>query len=57
MAEVYDAMLSSRFRNTMTVPEALDRIVEMKGTSLDSDCVEALASRLTPRGRAIPLSY
>jgi len=56
VAEVYDAMLSSRFRNTLTVPEALDRIVEMKGTSLDSDCVEALASRLTPRGRAIPLS-
>ncbi len=56
VAEVYDAMLSSQFRNTMTVPEALDRIVAMKGTSLDSDCVEALASKLTPRPRTIPLS-
>ncbi len=56
VAEVYDAMLSSQFRDTMTVPEALDRIVEMKGTGLDSDCVEALASKLTPRVRGIPLS-
>jgi hypothetical protein len=40
----------------MTVTEALEGIVAMKGTSLDSDCVEALASKLTPRARSIPLS-
>lgn len=56
VAEVYDAMLSSQFRDTMTEPEALDRLVAMKGESLDSDCVEALASRLVPRTRTIPLS-
>jgi len=56
VAEVFDAMLSSQFRKTMTVPEALDGIVAMKGQSLDSDCVEALASKLAPRARAIPLS-
>jgi len=56
VAEVYDAMLSSQFRSTVTIQEALDRIIAMKGKALDSDCAEALASRLAPRARAIPLS-
>jgi putative nucleotidyltransferase with HDIG domain len=56
VAEVYDAMLSSQVGDTHTVPEALDRLVAMKGKSLDSDCVEALAEKLRPRARSIPLS-
>ena len=36
--------------------EALDRIREARGQSLDGECVEALVDKLTPRTRTIPFA-
>jgi len=56
VAEVYDAMTSSRVRDTLSSREALDRLSEMKGDTFDGDCVEALVDKLRPRPRTLPLT-
>jgi len=56
VAEVYDAMTSSRIRARLSRDEALVQLSERKGKTLDSDCVEALVDTLKPRPYVIPLA-
>jgi len=56
VAEVYDAMTSSRIRVRLSRDEALAQLSERKGERLDSDCVEALVDSLKPRPYVIPLA-
>lgn len=56
VADVYDAMLSSRIKRQLSHEETLRELDESKGRTLDSDCVEALLSRLKRRATIIPLS-
>jgi HD-GYP domain-containing protein (c-di-GMP phosphodiesterase class II) len=56
VAEVYDAMTSSRVAFRLAPEQAADRLMEMRGEALDTDSVEALVSRLRPRARTIPVS-
>jgi putative two-component system response regulator len=56
VAEVYDAMVSSRYRSPMSREDALRALGVLKGRTLDSDCVEALVSKLKRRATVIPLS-
>jgi HD-GYP domain-containing protein (c-di-GMP phosphodiesterase class II) len=56
VAEVYDAMISSRVKDRLPQGRALTRLDELKGDALDTDCVEALTSRLRRRAKSIPLS-
>jgi putative nucleotidyltransferase with HDIG domain len=56
VAEVYDAMTSSRVKERLSRDEALERLEALKGEQLDADCVEALIDTLRPRAAAIPLS-
>jgi len=57
VAEVYDAMTSSRLRDRLSNEEALDRLRSNKGESLDADCVEALVGKLKPPPGSIPFNY
>jgi putative nucleotidyltransferase with HDIG domain len=56
VAEVYDAMTSSRVREPLSRDGALDGLESRKGRSLDGDCVEALVDTLRPRPTTIALS-
>jgi putative nucleotidyltransferase with HDIG domain len=55
VAEVYDAMTSSRVRRPLQSPAALDRLREARGQGFDGDCVDALVDKLRPRPSTIPL--
>lgn len=56
VAEAYDAMTSSKVRETMEPVAALDRLKEIRGEAYDADCVDALIDALRPRAKSIPLS-
>jgi HD-GYP domain-containing protein (c-di-GMP phosphodiesterase class II) len=57
VAEVYDAMTSSRYR-PMAAEEALRELGARRGTAFDADAVGALEDCLRPRSsRGIPISY
>ena len=56
LAEVYDAMTSSRLRTPLPSGRALDQLSERKGESVDSDSVEALVDRLRTTPKTIPLA-
>jgi HD-GYP domain-containing protein (c-di-GMP phosphodiesterase class II) len=56
VAEVYDAMTSSRIRKPMPSASALDLLASRRGETYDSDCVDALVDKLRPRPRVVPLS-
>lgn len=55
VAEVYDAMTSSRVRGPLSSDEALHALRGNRGQSLDGDCVDALVDKLRPRPETIPL--
>jgi putative nucleotidyltransferase with HDIG domain len=55
VAEVYDAMTSSRVRSPLPSAEALTELRSSRGSSLDGDCVDALVDKLSPRPESIPL--
>ena len=57
VAEVLDAMVNSQVGLVMPEVKALEMLLEMRGVALDADCVDALASKLKPRTRSIPLSH
>jgi putative nucleotidyltransferase with HDIG domain len=56
VAEVYDAMTSTRLADPLLPDEALERLESSKGTRLDNDCVEVLVRRIRPRPRTLKLS-
>jgi HD-GYP domain-containing protein (c-di-GMP phosphodiesterase class II) len=56
VAEVFDAMTTSRVRAPMDWPEALADLERESGNGLDPACVQALVGALSPRKRGIPLS-
>jgi len=55
VAEVYDAMTSSRVRGPLSSEQALHELRGTRGRSLDGDCVDALVEKLKPRPHSIPL--
>ncbi len=57
VSEVLDAMVHSQVGATMPETAAIEKLREMRGVSLDADCVNALTSKLKPRTRSIPLSH
>jgi HD-GYP domain-containing protein (c-di-GMP phosphodiesterase class II) len=57
VAEVYDAMTSSRLRDRLSNEEALSRLRSTRGESLDADCVDALVGKLQPSPGSIPFNY
>jgi HD-GYP domain-containing protein (c-di-GMP phosphodiesterase class II) len=56
VAEVYDAMTSSRIKEPMSSVRALDLLESRRGEAFDADCVDALVDKLKPRPRVLPLS-
>lgn len=56
VAEVYDAMTTSRLMATLTQESALKRMNSLKGEMFDTDCVEALIDTLKPRTNTIALA-
>jgi putative nucleotidyltransferase with HDIG domain len=56
LAEIYDAMTMSRLAAPIPSQRALDRLSELKGETVDSDCVEALVDRLRVTPTTIPLA-
>jgi putative nucleotidyltransferase with HDIG domain len=56
VAEVYDAMTSSRVRGPLSSEEAMQRLRSTRGQSLDGECVDALVDKLTPAPESIPLT-
>jgi HD-GYP domain-containing protein (c-di-GMP phosphodiesterase class II) len=58
VAEVYDAMTSSRVKDKIPSGKALERMESTRGESLDADCVDALVTKLKPRSGkgTIPLA-
>lgn len=56
VAETYDAMISSRVRETLDETAALEGLEAGRGSTFDADCVDALADQLRPRRSSIPLS-
>jgi HD-GYP domain-containing protein (c-di-GMP phosphodiesterase class II) len=56
VAEVYDAMTSSRVRAPLESVRALEQLEESKGASFDADAVEALVDKMKPQRRTIPLA-
>jgi len=57
VAEVYDAMTSSKLRETLAPEKALARLQSTRGESLDADCVDALVDKLKPTPGSIPFAY
>ena len=55
VAEVYDAMTSSRVRGPLSARRRCTSCSTTRGASLDADCVEALVDKLSPRPETIPL--
>ena len=56
VAEVYDAMTSTRLREPTSSQNALKMLAARRGQDFDSDCVDALVDRLKPRRDVLPLS-
>jgi putative nucleotidyltransferase with HDIG domain len=56
VAEVFDAMTSSRVRKPLDWQSALEHLREKSGEAFDPACVEALVKVLQPRKRTIPPS-
>jgi putative nucleotidyltransferase with HDIG domain len=56
VAEVFDAMTSSKVREPLSQEEALHELKGTHGRSLDGDCVDALVDKVTPRARSIPFA-
>jgi HD-GYP domain-containing protein (c-di-GMP phosphodiesterase class II) len=56
VAEVYDAMTSSRIKQPMPSVSALRTLEDRRGEAYDADCVGALVDKLRPRPRVLPLS-
>lgn len=56
IAEAFDAMTRSRFREPVSADQALSRLEDLKGSAFDPVCVDALTSALRPRPREVPLS-
>jgi HD-GYP domain-containing protein (c-di-GMP phosphodiesterase class II) len=56
VAEIYDAMTMSRLAAPIPSQRALSRLSELKGETVDSDCVEALVDRLRVTPTTIPLA-
>jgi len=57
VAEVYDAMTSSRMRDPLSNQEALAMLRSKSGESLDAECVDALVGKLKPPPGSIPFGY
>ncbi|MDH3785794.1 MAG: hypothetical protein OEV00_10765, partial [Acidobacteriota bacterium] len=55
VAEVFDAMTSSKVTQTVDATQALGLLKKSRGISLDPDCVDALVDKLRPRPKVIPL--
>ena len=55
LAEIYDAMTSSRLKQRLTSDRALGTLSDCRGETVDTDCVEALLDKLRPRPTTIPL--
>ncbi len=56
VAEVYDAMTSSRLREPTSSQDALKMLKARRGQDFDPDCVDALVDRMKPRRDVLPLS-
>jgi len=56
VAEVYDAMTSSRVCPAVEPLEALERLRSVRGRDYDGECVEVLDHVLRPRAAGLPLS-
>ncbi len=56
VAETFDAMTTSRVRQTLTPEAALERVRELRGVELDPECVDALLQAMSPRPSSVPLS-
>lgn len=56
VAEAYDAMITSRVRQTLSADHALALMKERRGEQFDAACVDALADAIRPRPNTIPLS-
>jgi len=56
LAEIYDAMTSCRLTAPLPSERALDSLSNLKGETVDSDCVEALIDRLRVTPNTIPLA-
>ena len=56
VAETYDAMTTSRVRETVSSDGALSILQEKRNSAFDADCVDALVHALRPRPTYVPLS-
>jgi HD-GYP domain-containing protein (c-di-GMP phosphodiesterase class II) len=56
VAEVYDAMTSSRVREPLESARALELLEASKGENFDTDAVEALVDKMRPQPHSIPLT-
>jgi putative nucleotidyltransferase with HDIG domain len=56
VAESYDAMTTSKVRETVSFDGALSILEEKRGSAFDADCVDALVEALRPRPTYVPLS-
>jgi putative nucleotidyltransferase with HDIG domain len=56
VAETYDAMTTSRVRETVSSEGALSILQEKRYSAFDADCVDALVHALRPRPTYVPLS-
>jgi putative nucleotidyltransferase with HDIG domain len=56
VAETYDAMTTSKVRETVSFDGALSILQEKRGSAFDADCVDALVHALRPRPTYVPLS-
>ncbi len=56
VAEAYDGMTTSRFREPLAADRARATLAELRGGVFDSECVDALLEALRPRPEIIPLS-
>ena len=57
VAEVYDAMTSSRLRDPLSPDEAMNKLESARGESFDAECVDALVDKLKPPPGSIPFAY
>ena len=49
VAEVYDAMTTSKLKSRISREEALSRLQDARGERFDAECVDALVRKLRPR--------
>ncbi|HKQ61915.1 MAG TPA: HD domain-containing phosphohydrolase [Candidatus Polarisedimenticolaceae bacterium] len=57
VAECFDAMTRTRLRPPLSADEALATLHDERGRAFDAECVDALASCLTPARRGLPVSH